>query len=207
MEKDSEVIITDIVGQQIMPGNLLAFSRSGRGEKDLNLGLVSRITSSSLFFLCCTKNIYYLQHKKSHLCVYCDTNKEKYKTDPRFRYYFTDKGNWTSHSYSDPMKCHMNRESIVDFSVLAENKTYINSNVRQDNMIVLQNPLFSLENENIAFFMQIAEQAKDEGFFPKSYKFGESIVLTEDDILSMSKIRKDLKNKIKKTEKKVSIID
>ncbi len=139
----NERFITDFLGNQICPGNVIAVSRGT--SQDLQAFLVSCVREKSLglvgFKFKRTKDEPVLKTITGHYGTY--THKE---------YKYEKVGTPTA--------------SFV----------HLDKNELQNHLVLIQNPLYSVVNPQMNEVISCADFMKDAGYFPKDYKFGNSLL-------------------------------
>lgn len=141
--------IVDIVGEPVKPGSLIAFSKSGQGE--LQVGIVAEIFSDKLtYFLKSRKKKY--QYSQSYYKRTANSNGGRPRRGPAPGRIFLGYGEWKI------------RKGWV---------TLLKDKYTQTRLVVIKDPLFLLDNDNIAKQLEIVDMAKDAGYLPQDYEFGQ----------------------------------
>jgi hypothetical protein len=160
-----EVVVTDIVGETISVGNVIAYSRSGQGSKSLMIQLVSNITVGKKadgryhgrisFFG--TESIGKYVDKVNHSCHLCA-------------------GVYINRYYT-PLTCPYRQEykETGKKCIIKNGYTQITEDQIQDHIVVIKDPCYSINNPSIASLLNIVDLAKDDGYLSKEYNLGDSI--------------------------------
>lgn len=61
------------------------------------------------------------------------------------------------------------------------NRSDLSGSQLQHHIIVIENPLYSLENPLIKKIIELADKLKEEGYFPLDYKLEQSILEHQED--------------------------
>jgi len=113
--------VTDFIGKDVSPGNVIAVSRSGRRSKGLEAYIVTAIRKEALIL--------------------------------------ADYQRWTANQINP-----------------AATRSYIDKTEWQDHIVLLENPLFALDNPQIKKLLIIADFLKDANIFGQDYVLGRTVL-------------------------------